>query len=135
MDQHARQNIAAAAAVHQELGRDYDLAVAEGLIERIGEEIDKRVDARLAQSGSAPPPVPRPRVGPLVPGSRSAWPAAILGLGSMGIGAGLSAGIVAASTTVGPYSVTHHFGGDQVFLVAFIWIMIAVINIAFSRRP
>ncbi len=135
MDQHARQNIAAAAAVHQELGRDYDLAVAEGLIERIGEEIDKRVDARLAQSGAPPPPVPRPRVGQLVPGSRSAWPAAILGLGSMGIGAGVSAAILAASTTIGPDSVTHHFGGDQVILIAFIWIMIAVINIAFSRRP
>jgi hypothetical protein len=50
MDQRARDDIAAAAAVHRELGRDYDAAVAEGLIERIGDEIDKRVDARFASN-------------------------------------------------------------------------------------
>ena len=42
-----RNDIAAAAAAHHELGDDYDAAVAEGLVERIGAEIDKRVDARL----------------------------------------------------------------------------------------
>jgi hypothetical protein len=35
-------------------GTGYDDAVAEGLVERIGAEIDKRVDARLAQRGEAP---------------------------------------------------------------------------------
>jgi|CZKW01.1.fsa_nt_gi anti-sigma-K factor RskA len=54
MDQRAREDIAAAAAAHHELGRDYDGAVAEGLIERIGEEIDKRVDARLGIRDRAP---------------------------------------------------------------------------------
>jgi hypothetical protein len=48
MDQAARDDIAAAVAAHRELGRDYDGAVAEGLIERIGAEIDKRVEAQLA---------------------------------------------------------------------------------------
>jgi hypothetical protein len=47
MDQRAQEDIVAAAAAHHELGRDYDSAVAEGLIERIGAEIDKRVDARI----------------------------------------------------------------------------------------
>jgi hypothetical protein len=47
MDQRAQEDIVAAAAAHHELGRDYDGAVAEGLIERIGAEIDKRVDARI----------------------------------------------------------------------------------------
>lgn len=47
MDQVARENIAAAAAARQELGSSYDDVIAEGLIERIGAEIDKRVDARL----------------------------------------------------------------------------------------
>ena len=47
MDQPARTDITAAAAAHRELGPDYDAAVAEGLIERISDEIDKRVDARL----------------------------------------------------------------------------------------
>jgi hypothetical protein len=47
VDQMTRNDIAAAAAAHPELGRDYDGAVAESLIDRIGAEIDKRVDARL----------------------------------------------------------------------------------------
>ena len=47
VDQMTRNDIAAAAAAHHELGRDFDGAVAESLIDRIGAEIDKRVDARL----------------------------------------------------------------------------------------
>ena len=47
-----RNDIAAAAAAHHELGRDYDGAVAESLIDRIGAEIDKRVDARMHASAS-----------------------------------------------------------------------------------
>ncbi|HXL92653.1 MAG TPA: hypothetical protein VN969_27280 [Streptosporangiaceae bacterium] len=40
------EEIRASAAAHSDLGPGYDRAVAEGLVERIGEEID-RVDARL----------------------------------------------------------------------------------------
>jgi hypothetical protein len=139
MDQYARDNITAAAAVHQELGREYDGAVAEGLIERIGDEIDKRIDARLAGPRVAPAPGPvarfmPPASGQLVPAGRSGWPAVILGLGSMTIGAGLSGGIVAASSSVGPDGVVHRFGGDQVLLITVLWIIIAVINVAFARR-
>jgi hypothetical protein len=47
MDQAARTDIAAAAAAHRELGSAYDDAVAESLIDRIGAEIDKRVEAKL----------------------------------------------------------------------------------------
>jgi hypothetical protein len=47
LDQATQNDIAAAAAAHRELGPDYDAAVAEGLVERIGIEIDKRVEARL----------------------------------------------------------------------------------------
>lgn len=50
VEQATRDDIAAAAAAHQELGRDYDGAVAEGLVDRIGSEIDKRIDARLGAS-------------------------------------------------------------------------------------
>ena len=50
-----RADIAAAAAVHRDLGPDYTDAVSGGLVERIGSEIDKRVDARLAQRGPAAP--------------------------------------------------------------------------------
>jgi hypothetical protein len=52
MDQATRNDIAAATAAHHELGRDYDDAVAEGLVDRIGAEIDKRVDARLRPGSS-----------------------------------------------------------------------------------
>jgi hypothetical protein len=53
VDQATRDDIAAAAAAHHELGREYDSAVAESLIDRIGAEIDKRVDARLSAGSSA----------------------------------------------------------------------------------
>jgi VIT1/CCC1 family predicted Fe2+/Mn2+ transporter len=57
VDRATRNDIAAATAAHHELGRDYDDAVAESLVDRIGAEIDKRVDARLrtGSSGSRPP--------------------------------------------------------------------------------
>jgi anti-sigma factor RsiW len=57
VDQAARNDITAAVAAHHELGRDYDDAVAESLVDRIGAEIDKRVDARLraGSSGSRSP--------------------------------------------------------------------------------
>src|SRR5579863_10003889 len=47
-----REEIAASVAAHAELGPRYDTALAEGLIERIGEEIDRRVDARLRGMGA-----------------------------------------------------------------------------------
>jgi len=57
VDGATRNDIAAATAAHHELGRDYDDAVAEGLVDRIGAEIDKRIDARLrtGPSDSRPP--------------------------------------------------------------------------------
>jgi VIT1/CCC1 family predicted Fe2+/Mn2+ transporter len=57
VDSAARSDITAAVAAHHELGRDYDDAVAESLVDRIGAEIDKRVDARLrtGSSGSRSP--------------------------------------------------------------------------------
>jgi len=45
-------------AAHQDLGSGYDDAVAEGLVERIGAEIDKRIEARLAALGPVPPGSP-----------------------------------------------------------------------------
>jgi hypothetical protein len=41
--------IRASVGAHHDLGSGYDDAVAEGLVQRIGEEIDKRIDARLGQ--------------------------------------------------------------------------------------
>ncbi len=56
--------IRASVAAHQDLGSGYDEAVAEGLVERIGAEIDKRIEARLESFG------PAGAVGPL------GWPGA-----------------------------------------------------------
>jgi hypothetical protein len=50
--------IRASVAAHADLGPVYDDAVAEGLVERIGAEIDKRIDARLGQFGATGAPGP-----------------------------------------------------------------------------
>jgi hypothetical protein len=50
--------IRASVGAHADLGPGYEEAVAEGLVERIGAEIDKRIDARLAQTGAAGAPAP-----------------------------------------------------------------------------
>jgi hypothetical protein len=73
--------IRASVAAHADLGPAYDDGVAEGLVERIGAEIDKRIDARLGQFGAtgapgppgpvspAPKPPEPPSVQPGVPGA------------------------------------------------------------------
>jgi hypothetical protein len=119
MDQLAREDIAAAAAVHHELGRDYEDAVAEGLVERIGAEIDKRVDARLGDRSDMA--ARRAASAPLSHSSRSAWPGVILALGSMLIGGITAAGIL-------------NSGHGNAPAVALIWIIIGVINVAYARR-
>ena len=125
MEQLAREDIAAAAAAHRELGRDYDGAVAEGLIERIGAEIDKRVDARLAQRGDDHPGLrgghPAQRSGGGRPGSGPGVAGIFLALGSMGIGLGAAAAVLAENSA-------------GTGLVALIWVVIAVINVAYARR-
>lgn len=65
--------IRASVGAHHDLGSGYSDAVAEGLVERIGAEIDKRIDARIGQLGApwspqfGPQPMPPfgpPLVGP-----------------------------------------------------------------------
>jgi hypothetical protein len=56
--------IRASVAAHQDLGPGYDDAVAEGLVERIGAEIDKRIEARLAALGPVAAGPPGPAVPP-----------------------------------------------------------------------
>jgi hypothetical protein len=143
-----RDEITASVAAHAELGPRYDDAVAEGLVERIGDEIDKRIDARLR--GEAMPPQQQQQQSPAYQGTPAyqgpvapapARPAAVpppahapsrvgglsgmvLGLGSMGLGVGATAVVV-----------SHHVDGvAAVLMVLLIWVMIAVINIAHSQR-
>jgi hypothetical protein len=82
VDQVTRNDIAAAAAVHHELGRDYDAAVAEGLVDRIGAEIDKRVDARLGAGSSGSR---RPAEFSLSGRSGAIWTGAGIGTGITGV--------------------------------------------------
>ncbi|MDQ2811705.1 MAG: hypothetical protein M3Z75_07450 [Actinomycetota bacterium] len=123
-----RDEVRASAAAHGDLGPGYDTAVAEGLVERIGEEIDKRVDARLfGQMGyQGQPRGPRVRREP-VPG-RVGFGGVVLGLGSMGMAIGATAVVIHPGDSPGQLS------GGAAVLVTLIWIVIAVINVSYARR-
>jgi hypothetical protein len=126
-----RDEVRASAAAHYDLGPGYDAAVAEGLVERIGEEIDKRVDARLfGQAGyQGTPPLPRPRLRrEPVPG-RVGFGGVLLGLGSMGMAIGATAVVIHPGDSPG--------GGvsfGAVVLTTLIWVVIAAINISYARH-
>jgi hypothetical protein len=135
MDVRAREDVAAAAAVHTELGQAYDGAVAEGLVERISSEIDKQVDARLAQQGIRP--------------SVAAWTNLAMGLGSIGLGIAATAVTLQSwpSSGVAPkaeldlgsfrasvLTSTRSVSIAEVILIALIWVAIAVVNVAYARR-
>src|SRR6202046_564703 len=135
MDERAHEDVAAAAAVHTELGRGYEGAVAEGLVERISSEIDKQVDARRAEHG--------------IQSGRAVWANVAMGLGSVGLGIGATAVTLhaysvskvtpKASFHLGPFhgsvmTTTNSVSTGQLVLVALIWAAIAVINVAYARR-
>lgn len=106
--------IRAAAETHRELGPDYQAAVIESFLDKVGREIDARVDARLASSQRAPGRLQRSsgRGGPLA--------LAIVSL---------VAGIPLTGITEG----TH----TPISALIVIWLAIAVINVAYawSNRP
>jgi len=125
VDQQTRQEIAAAGAAHRELGPNYDDAVAEGLVERIGAEIDRRVDARLAQHGSGlaqsgDVPAKRDPRSQVSPAAHVTWPAIVFGLGSMLMG------VLATTAVLG--------SGGSGGVVVFVWFIIGLINVALFRR-
>jgi hypothetical protein len=123
------EEIRASAGAHRDLGPAYDTAVAEGLVERIGEEIDRRVDARLrAHLDPTPAVAPGPPVRPpraVAPG-RLGFGTVVLALGSMGLAIG------ATATVVNPNH-DGHIGGSGA-LIALIWIVIGIINVSYARR-
>ena len=121
-----RDEVRASVAAHHDLGPGYDTAVAEGLVERIGEEIDRRVDARMSAHLQAPAP-PRPRRAP-VPG-RIGIGRVFLALGSMGLAVGATVAVLHPGDSP-PGTIT--FG--QSALVALIWIVIGAVNIAYANR-
>ena|SRR5437764_11599407 len=132
--------IRASAGAHADLGPGYEDAVAEGLVERIGEEIDKRIDARLAQTGPAGYPgfqgyqgylgpvlppgyqLGPPPVRPAQAGARNAA-TTITALGSVALGVAATAIVSSAGSL-----------GGQGFIILLIWVAIAIINVAYARR-
>ncbi len=121
-----KDEVRASAAAHRDLGPGYDTAVAEGLVERIGEEIDKRVDARLFGQIGYQPKTPRVRREP-VPG-RIGLGAVVLGLGSMGMAIGATAVVLHPGDDPGQLS------GGAAVLIILIWVVIAAINISYARH-
>jgi hypothetical protein len=180
--------IRASVAAHADLGPGYDDAVAEGLVERIGAEIDKRIDARLGPFGAVGAPGSVGAAGPVGAGGPAGVPGAAGVPGSAGspgsgapgyqgyqapvgypgyqgyqgyMGPILPPGYQMGPAPVRPSSVgqrnvattvtalgsmalgvvataivshDNHSGG-QAFMVLLIWIAIAVVNVAYARRP
>ena len=118
-----RDEITASVAAHQDLGPRYDAAVAEGLVERIGEEIDKRVDARLRTMNQQAPATPT--AAPPATPARSANSGLALGVVSLIFGTGATSIVLsnAANNAIA-----------QTLMVLLIWAAIAVINVANARR-
>jgi hypothetical protein len=112
VEQATRDDIAAAAAAHRELGREYDSAVAEGLVDRIGAEIDKRIDARLSplRSGSRSP-------------AESSWSGKTP---AIWIGAGVGAGLTGIVAVIANADNTGTNSGAVVTAVIWIWVILAI---------
>jgi hypothetical protein len=114
--------IAAAAAAHRELGREYDNEVAEALVERIGAEIDKRIDARL---------------GSPEPGSRSPAVSSLSGrIAPLLIGGGFGAGITGLVAIIANRANTGTNSGAVDVAVFFVWaiVVVAALGLAFVRK-
>ena len=108
------EEIRATAETHRELGPEYRDAVIDSFIERVGREIDARVNSRMAAALQYPV---RPARQP-----RTMW----LAVASIGMGIPLSG--IALGTSP----------GAQLTALAIIWVAIAVINVAYalaSRPP
>ncbi|HEY9243767.1 MAG TPA: hypothetical protein VIP48_17420 [Streptosporangiaceae bacterium] len=107
------EEVRAAAAIHKELGPDYQEAVIESFLDKVGREIDARVDARLAQQQVAPPPEQHGR-------GHSGSPMT-LAIVSMALGIPLSAIAVSAGA--------HPVGLPGLLVI---WLVIGVINVAYN---
>jgi hypothetical protein len=148
--------IRASVGAHADLGPGYEDAVAEGLVERIGAEIDKRIDARLAQTDVPTPagvPTPTGEAGPAgYPGFQGGYqgylgpvlpPGYQLGpppVRPCPVGARNMATTITALGSVGlgvaATAIVLSAGslGGQGFIILLIWAAIAIINVAYARH-
>jgi acetyl-CoA carboxylase alpha subunit len=101
------EEIRAAAEIHRELGPEYQDAVVASFVDRVGREIDARVESRLAAVQQAGQPARQQ--------NRLALPITSIALGVplSGIALGLSS-------------------ANQLAGLALIWVAIAVINVAYA---
>src|SRR6266568_4584070 len=112
--------LSAAAETHKELPPEYRDAVLESFVDRVGREIDARVDARLAQAAARPPQPVTPA--PVQRAPKQFSPLA-MALGSITLGIPVSAIAVAAGS--------HPAG---IWGLVVVWIAIAVINLGYAAR-
>ncbi|SRR6266702_4627695 len=148
--------IRASVGAHADLGPGYEEAVAEGLVERIGVEIDKRIDARLAQTGAAGAPGPAASagaagpagypgfqghqgyLGPVLPPGYQLGPPPVRPspVGARNVATTITAlGSVAlgvAATAIVSYAGSL---GGRGLIILLIWVAIAIINVAYARHP
>ena len=103
--------VRAAAETHNELGKDYSAAVIESFLEKVGNEIDARVDARLTR-------YPGPAQAPPAKTKKEHSSATAVGVLSVVLGIPLTAIVV--------WSPAHLWG------LLVVWVALAVINIAYN---
>ena len=139
--------IAASAAALQDLGPGYDQALAEGLVDRIGAEIDQRIEAKIENRVTAEVDSriltqldryagcrhQRRRARRMIRAERrmiraeradrSSRQSFALALGSMLVALSVTAIVLKGSP-----------GGASITLMALIWVIIGVINVAYAIR-
>jgi hypothetical protein len=146
--------IRASVGAHADLGPGYEDAVAEGLVERIGAEIDKRIEARLAQTGAAAAPGPaagaggpagypgfqggsQGYLGPVLPPGYQLGPPPVRPspVGARNVATTITAlGSVALGVAATAIVSSAGSLGGQGFIILLIWAAIAIINVAYARH-
>ena len=148
--------IRASVGAHADLGPGYEDAVAEGLVERIGAEIDKRIEARLAQIDVPTPagvrtpagaagPAGYPgfqggyqgHLGPVLPPGYQLGPPPVRPspVGARNVATTITA-LGSVALGVAATAIVSSAGGlgGQGFIILLIWVAIAIINVAYARR-
>ena len=143
----SQAEIAASVAALQDLGPGYDQALAEGLVERIGAEIDKRIAAEIDNRVTAEVDSriltqldryagcrhQRRRARGMIrderrtvraeQADRSGRQSIMLALGSMLVALPVTAIVLKGSP-----------GGAAIMLMAVIWVIVGIINVAYAMR-
>ena len=136
----SQAEIAASVAALQDLGPGYDQALAEGLVERIGADIDKRIAAAIDSRVAAEVDSrlltqldryagcrhQRRRAKRMIRAERadhSARQSLLLAIGSMLVALPVTAIVLRGSP-----------GVAAIMLMALIWVIVGVINVAYAMR-